>query len=103
MVTAGLYLHSIMTAKMHCSAAKNLSLFSKIIGNESMSNVGLVTTHWDVAPNDEAIDREAYLITNAWGVMLENKARKYRLYNDLDSAQNMMTDMLKASAKFIKI
>ena len=35
--------------------------------------------------------------------MLENKARKYRLYNDLDSTQKMMTDMLKASAKFIKI
>ncbi len=102
-VTAGLYIHSIMTAKMHGSAARNLSLFSKIIGTDSMSNVALVTTHWDVATDDEAIDREAYLITNAWSMMLENKARKYRLYNDVVSARDMMNDMLTAQPRFIKI
>ena len=102
-VTAALYLHSILTKKMHGSAHRNFSLFSSLVGTESMTNVGLVSTHWDVAAEEDAIDREVHLSTNAWSLMLNAGARKYRLHNDLNSAQSMVVDMLKAQPSFIQI
>lgn len=102
-VTAALYLHSILTKKAHGSATRNFSLFSSLVGTESMANVGLVTTHWDIATRNDAIHREAHFVANSWTLMLANGARIYRLHNDPNSAQSMMVDMLEAQPSFIKI
>ncbi|KAL8669218.1 MAG: hypothetical protein Q9168_006189, partial [Polycauliona sp. 1 TL-2023] len=103
MVTAALYLHSIETKRLHGSASRNFSLFRTLVGRESMPNVGLVSTHWDVVLKDDAIDREADLASTDWSIMLASGARKYRLYNDVNSAQRMMGDMLRSQPKFIQI
>lgn len=68
-----------------------------------MLNVGLVSTHWDVALKNDAIDREADLVSTDWSLMLANGARKYRLSNDTDSAKQMVVDMLQSQPRFIKI
>lgn len=102
-VTAALYLHSIATRKMHGSAIRNFNIFSKLVGSNSMKNVGLVSTHWDTVPAIDAEDREAYLIANAWSIMIASGARIYRLHNDQDSSHNMAVDLLKAQPTFIKI
>ena len=68
-----------------------------------MANVGLVSTHWDVALKDEAMDREVDLANADWSIMLKSGARMYRLFNDAESAQQMVVDMLRSQPKFIKI
>lgn len=103
MVTAALYLHSIQTKRLHGSASRNFLLFKTLVGSESMANVGLVSTHWDVALKDEAMDREVDLTNADWSIMLKSGARVYRLFNDAESAQQMVVDMLRSQPKFIKI
>lgn len=102
-VTAALFLHSISTRKMHGSAFRNFKMFSRLVGSESMSNVALVTTFWDVVSKDQAVDREIQLCADPWKLMLANHARIYRLDNDLDTARKMIVDVLNAQPSFIKI
>jgi hypothetical protein len=46
-VTGVLYFHSILNVKVHRSAAQNFVMFRKLVGDDNMGNVGLISTKWD--------------------------------------------------------
>ena len=102
-ITAALYLHSIETTKMRGSALDNVEFFQRLVGNKAMSNITLVTTHWD--KTDEAIgkEREGYLASDPWNVMIQHGAGIYRLDNKYSSCYNMVERVLRAQPKFLQI
>jgi hypothetical protein len=69
-----LYLHSVLIESMYGSSMRNLHLFSKLIGNNSMKNVGLVTTRWDVVDRSVGFYPEAQLSAKPWCHMLKKGA-----------------------------
>jgi GTP-binding protein EngB required for normal cell division len=102
-VTAALYLHSIATKKMHGSAIRNFTMFSKLIGSNSMKNVGLVSTHWDAVDKGVAEERQAFLMARPWDLMIRSGARMYQLDNRYETCSEMVVDLLKAQPSFLKI
>lgn len=52
------------------SAMKNLDMFQRLCGEESLKNVMLVTTKWDKAP-ENARNHEAELVKDFWAGMIK--------------------------------
>ncbi|MDI1487468.1 MAG: hypothetical protein OHK93_006738 [Ramalina farinacea] len=66
-----LFLREINLSRMTGSAVKNLDMFQRLCGEESLKNVVLVTTKWDKASFDNACNHEEELVKNFWADMIK--------------------------------
>lgn len=76
-----LYLHRITDDRVGGTAMKNLRMFQKLVGEDSMKNVVLVTTMWGkLQPSDDGDARVKQLTETGkfWGGMITNGARHER-------------------------
>jgi hypothetical protein len=73
---------------------KNLSMFRKLCGADSLKNVVIVTTKWDVVPNEVGEDREKELMSKFLQPMLTLGAQQARHNNTLSSAQAVLRKVL---------
>ena len=76
-----LYLHRITDDRVGGTAMKNLRMFQKLVGDDSMKNVILVTTMWGkLQPSDDGDARVKQLTETGkfWGGMITSGARHER-------------------------
>lgn len=106
---AGLiYLHRIIDVRMQGSALKNVHMFKELCGEDSLSNVVLVTTMWNVLgqsglSSEVGIDRENQLIHNDkfWGYMEKKGSRVVRHSGDAESARSIVSILVNKKEKVV--
>ena len=92
-----LYLHRITDDRVGGTAMKNLRMFQKLVGNDSMKNVILVTTMWGkLQPSDDGDARVKQLTEtgNFWGGMITSGARHERYNGTEVDARRIIRTML---------
>lgn len=74
------YLHRIQDNRMQGAAMKNLHMFRKLVGNDGLKNVLLVTTMWDKVSQDEGMSRENELRNSPdfWKPLVDKKSKVLR-------------------------
>lgn len=95
--TGVLYLREITESKFRGTAIKNLNMFRKLCGTETLGNVVLVTTKWDSVSVDLAVKRETELKTKFWKGMLDHGAQIERHDNTTAGARRIMSQLLGRS------
>ena len=95
-----LYLHRITDDRVGGTAMKNLRMFQKLVGDDSMKNVILVTTMWGkLQPSDDGDARVKQLTETGkfWGGMIASGARHER-YNGTGEDALRIIDMMLDNA-----
>ncbi|KAF9774134.1 hypothetical protein IL306_007883 [Fusarium sp. DS 682] len=100
-----LYLHRITDRRMGGSAKKNLMMFRKLCGKNSLKNVILVTTMWeDEQPETGAKREQELMATNGfWGALVEEGAQINRHNNTRGSAMSLLRSIAKNNRVTISI
>lgn len=94
-----IYLHRITDNRMQGSTMKNLSLFQKLCGKQSLSNVVLATTMWDnlktaeQKQKAEAAEKELEKREH-WGSMIAEGSKVFRQDNGRSSALKIVDYIL---------
>ncbi|KAF2823259.1 hypothetical protein CC86DRAFT_237621, partial [Ophiobolus disseminans] len=102
-ITGILYLRDITQARMSGTALKNLSMFRKLCGSESLKNVVIVTTKWDAVSNETGEMREKELMSKFLQPMLTMGAQQARHDNTLISAQEVLRKVLGNTGRTLKL
>jgi hypothetical protein len=91
-----IYLHRITDAKLSGISVRNLRMFRKLCGSESLKNVVIVTTRWDLIDEAEGGRREEELMSdpNFFQPLIDAGAQTLRHDNTLRSAQSIMAHLL---------
>ncbi|PMD34996.1 hypothetical protein L207DRAFT_517106 [Hyaloscypha variabilis F] len=91
-----IYLHRISDPRMSGSSIKNLRMFRKLCGAESMHNVSLVTTMWDKVTRVEGEMRERDLMDGEngfWKAMIGGGCLVRRHDGSVDSAKGLVAEL----------
>jgi len=91
-----IYLHRITDARMSGISVRNLRMFKSLCGSESLKNVIIVTTRWDLIDEAEGGRREEELMSDPdfFQPLIDAGARTLRHDNTLRSAQSIMAHLL---------
>ena len=92
-----LYLHRISDDRMGGTAMKNLRMFQKLVGDNSMKNVILVTTMWGKLQSSDDGDARVKQLTETgkfWGSMISSGARHERYDGTGEDARRIIHTML---------
>ncbi|KAM0194696.1 hypothetical protein ACHAPI_006993 [Fusarium lateritium] len=84
-----LYLHKITENRMTKTFKNHLQLLQKIVGDDALKNVALVTTMWNtLRPEDlrRANQREQELLNDFWSPMIDNGAYNAQFHGTPESA-----------------
>ena len=73
------YISSILDTRMSGSAVRNLDMLSKLVGDEALSEVVLVTSMWDLADSSAAESREKGLRERFWKHLIEKGSKVFRV------------------------
>ncbi|KAF4437994.1 hypothetical protein FACUT_5260 [Fusarium acutatum] len=100
-----LYLHRITDRRMGGSAQKNLMMFRKLCGKDSLKNVILVTTMWEGedAATGEKREQELIATDGFWGTLVEEGAQVNRHNNTRSSAMSLLRTVAKNNRVTISI
>ncbi|WXC67195.1 hypothetical protein SNK03_012972 [Fusarium graminearum] len=103
-----LYLHKITDNKMTQASLRHIQLLRKIVGDDALRNVILVTTMWNVLrPEDRnrALQREQQLLNGFWNTMIDKGSyvaqfngtpqSAYPLIHQLADQQSVVLDIQK--------
>ncbi|KAM0543977.1 hypothetical protein ACHAPJ_012072 [Fusarium lateritium] len=101
-----LYLHKITDNKITAASQEHLYLLRKIVGDDALTNVVLVTTMWNILRREDrqrALQREQQLIDNFWSPMIDRGAyvaqfngtpqSAYPLIHQLADQQSVVLDI----------
>jgi hypothetical protein len=91
-----IYLHRISDLRMSGSSIKNLRMFRKLCGAESMHNVSLVTTMWDKVTRVEGETREKDLMDGEngfWKAMISGGCLVRRHSGSVESARELVAEL----------
>ncbi|KAH0019343.1 hypothetical protein KCU78_g6839, partial [Aureobasidium melanogenum] len=106
-ITGVLYLRDITEGRMKGSALKNLNLFREICGTQSLNNVVIVTTKWDIMEaagrTQEAEHRHQKLMDQYFKPCIEAGAKTAKHYNTPTSARAAIKLVLGNEGKPLKI
>ncbi|SCO90686.1 uncharacterized protein FRV6_14814 [Fusarium oxysporum] len=96
---------TITDRRMGGSAKKNLMMFRKLCGKDSLMNVILVTTMWEDGYEAIGERREQELIANGgfWGALVEEGAQINRHNNTRSSAMSLLRTIAKNNRVTISI
>ncbi|KAH8736710.1 hypothetical protein BGZ61DRAFT_1503 [Ilyonectria robusta] len=97
-----IYLHRITDTRMQGSAKKNLVLFKKLCGEDTLQKVALATTMWNMVNKQEGLQREQELMNTQeyWGSMLSKGSTIHRHYHTRESAMNIITQLASRNKPF---
>ena len=86
-----IYVHPITSTRMRGSAVRSLDVFSRLVGPDSFQNITLVTTMWDLLPDQSVGElREEQLREDWWRGLIEKGSITARSSGDRDSALIIM-------------
>ncbi|CAM1504617.1 Fc.00g022080.m01.CDS01 [Cosmosporella sp. VM-42] len=101
-----IYMHDINEPRVGGSSRKNMTLFRKLTGKDSMENVILLTTKWNLLMDAAiGIEREGELEKERgfWAQMLADSAKSRRHDGTKASAVDIIREVLKNEPTVIKI
>ncbi|KFZ01546.1 hypothetical protein V500_00723 [Pseudogymnoascus sp. VKM F-4518 (FW-2643)] len=96
LLTGIIYLHRISDARMGGTARKDLTMFKKLCGEDSFSNVVLATTHWEKVSAVDGERREAELesSTEFYGTMVRRGSKMMRHMDNAASAKAIVAYLI---------
>ncbi|KAG8830370.1 hypothetical protein FRC17_004959 [Serendipita sp. 399] len=97
-LSAILYLHPIHANRVARSARVNLEVFAALCGKSAMPNVILVTTMWDLVPQEVGEIRVEELKRRFWSDMLECGGTTKPFRGTFESAWEILNDLPKTGA-----
>jgi hypothetical protein len=97
------YLHRITDPRIQGSAMRNLRMFKKLCGNDSLGNVVLATTWWDRVDPDIGVTREKELIDTEdfWGGMIKNGSRVFRHLGNLETGMEIVNYLIAKQRRVV--
>lgn len=98
-----IYLHAISNPRMEGSARLSLRMFRKLVGDDSLSNVILSTTHWSRVTPEEGTHREADLEDKFWKDLLDKGAAMMRHTGERDSALALIDALINKTPVVLDI
>lgn len=99
-------MHDIQDTRAEKSTVKNMILFWRLTGGNSMENVLLLTTKWDLGENIlHGAEREKELRRKSkfWKHMVADGAQVMRHNGSRDSAQNIVRHLIRLKPTVIRI
>jgi ParB-like chromosome segregation protein Spo0J len=104
-LTAILYLHRITDPRMSGSNMRNLVMFRKLIGDDLLRNVVLVTTMWDSIGQVQGAEREGALLATPdfWGIMVRNGSSVARFGGTKEGACSIIESQLSKTKSTLNI
>ncbi|KAL4062282.1 hypothetical protein V8B97DRAFT_1878072 [Scleroderma yunnanense] len=96
-LTGLIYVHRISDTRVGGTSHRNLRMFQKLCGDESLKNVVIVTTMWDKVTTEEGKQREQELMSsdNLFRPLLDKGATMMRHDRTPESATNVINYLLK--------
>ncbi|KDR66193.1 hypothetical protein GALMADRAFT_81152 [Galerina marginata CBS 339.88] len=100
-----IYLHNIANTRMGGISRRNLKMFQKLVGNDSLCNVIIVTTMWSTVDNAVGEKREEELRSKDvfFKPLLEQKAQLLRHDSGKDSADRIVNAILENDPRALLI
>ncbi|KAL4077615.1 P-loop containing nucleoside triphosphate hydrolase protein [Scleroderma citrinum] len=100
-----IYIHRISDTRVGGTSQRNLRMFRKLCGDESMKNVVIVTTMWDKVTTEEGGNREQELMSsdNLFKPLLNKGAIMMRHDRTPESATNVVKYLLNRNATITQI
>ncbi|KAH8767855.1 hypothetical protein BGZ57DRAFT_899450 [Hyaloscypha finlandica] len=101
-----IYLHRISDPRMSGSSIKNLRMFRKLCGAESMHNVSLVTTMWDKVTRVEGETREKDLMDGEngfWRAMIKSGCLVRRHDGSVESARGLVAELASMKRTVLRL
>ncbi|KAH0434586.1 hypothetical protein CcaCcLH18_05197 [Colletotrichum camelliae] len=91
------YLHPINSRRMGGVATRNLELFRKLVGQDNMRNIKLITTMWDDIEHDQGEKHLEELTRDFWNEMVAAGAQVVCCYDAAQDGRRIIRDVLKTS------
>ena len=91
-----IYMHDIRIPRFTASAAKNMRMFEKLVGEAALSNVVLITNGWDGVYLEQGERRLEELTQNPnmWGTMIKRGSTVERFSGTAQDAQRILKSVL---------
>ncbi|EPS38163.1 hypothetical protein H072_7978 [Dactylellina haptotyla CBS 200.50] len=102
-LTGIIYVHDVSKEKMGGTSHKSLRTFQKLVGDTSLQNVVLATTHWRTFFKGAQVQREEELRTTFWAPMITRGSKILRHDGSRKSALRIVREMLNRKPVTIKI
>ena len=98
-----IYLHRITDIKLGGSALRNLHMFKKLCGEESLGSVVLVTSWWNQVDPAVGKNREKQLMTTKefWGGMIDNGSKVIQHDGSQQSAKSVVKYLAEKSKPIV--
>lgn len=104
-LTGFIYLHRISDTRVGGTSKRNLRIFQKLCGQESLTNVVILTTMWDKVTQEEGLRREQELISSydLFKPLVEGGAVIERYDGTQESARNIVWNLLRKKGTVAQI
>ncbi|KAL4077628.1 P-loop containing nucleoside triphosphate hydrolase protein [Scleroderma citrinum] len=98
-LTGLIYVHRISDTRVGKTSQRNLRMFQKLCGDESLKNVVIVTTMWDMVTPEDGLRREQELMSNnsPFKPLLDKEAIMRRHDRTPNSAADIVNYLLEKS------
>ena len=98
-------MHNIANTRMGGISRRNLKMFQKLVGSDSLCNVIIVTTMWGTIDKAVGEKREEELKSKDvfFKPLLDQKAQIFRHYPGTDSAEGIVNTILKNDPRVLLI
>ena len=99
-LTGLIYVHRISDTRVGGTSQRNLRMFRKLCGTDSLKNVVLVTTMWDKVTPEEGLQHEQELMSsnNLFKPLLDEEATMMRYERTAESATKVINYLLGKNA-----
>ncbi|KAJ3508732.1 hypothetical protein NLJ89_g5593 [Agrocybe chaxingu] len=98
-----IYLHRISDPRMGGMAKKNLRMFKELCGDNSLVNVLIVTTNWNLVDEKEGSARQAALAQGAFKPFVDSGVRLFRHDKGLESTRLIISELMDQEPVALKI
>ncbi|KIM65398.1 hypothetical protein SCLCIDRAFT_1212139 [Scleroderma citrinum Foug A] len=104
-LTGFIYLHRISDTRVGGTSKRNLRIFQKLCGRESLTNVVILTTMWDKVTPEEGLRRQQELISSydLFKPLVEGGAVMESYDGTQESARNIVWDLLRKKGTVAQI
>jgi hypothetical protein len=102
-LTGIIYLHRILDVRLGGAAMKNLRMFKKLCGEESLGGVVLATTFWSNVDEETGLMREEQLKTKQdfWGGLIERGSTVFRQDKGRVSGEHIINHLVERRRKVV--
>ena len=96
-------MHNIANTRIGGISRRNLKMFQKLVGNDSLRNVIIATTMWNTVTRAVGSEREEVLKDVLFKPLLDKRAQIIRHDSGVDSAERIVNTILKNDPRVLPI